>query len=91
MVRPSLPVMRAAHRLYERAGFARAPERDWSPVAGVELLAFAISFDLSELRQLARCGSVERSAIGWAVPLTLWMVTLLGRLSSSVTAKTYSP
>ena len=41
----SLPVMRAAHRLYERAGFERAPERDWSPVAGVDLLAFAISFD----------------------------------------------
>jgi ribosomal protein S18 acetylase RimI-like enzyme len=40
----SLPVMRAAHRLYERAGFERAPERDWSPVAGVELLAFTISF-----------------------------------------------
>src|SRR4051812_22375218 len=32
--------MRAAHRLYERAGFRRAPERDWSPIPGVELLAF---------------------------------------------------
>jgi len=36
----SLPVMRAAHRVYERAGFRRAPERDWSPAAGVDLLAF---------------------------------------------------
>jgi ribosomal protein S18 acetylase RimI-like enzyme len=36
----SLPQMRAAHRVYERAGFHRAPGRDWSPVAGVELLAF---------------------------------------------------
>jgi ribosomal protein S18 acetylase RimI-like enzyme len=43
----SLPVMRAAHRLYERVGFERVPERDWSPVPGVELLAFAISFDRS--------------------------------------------
>ena len=41
----SLPVMRAAHRIYERVGFERAPERDWSPVPGVELLAFAIPFD----------------------------------------------
>jgi ribosomal protein S18 acetylase RimI-like enzyme len=41
----SMPVMRAAHRLYERVGFERVPERDWSPVPGVELLAFAISFD----------------------------------------------
>jgi GNAT superfamily N-acetyltransferase len=37
----SLPQMRAAHRVYERLGFRRAPERDWSPVAGVQLLAFA--------------------------------------------------
>lgn len=40
----SLPVMRAAHRIYEHVGFERAPERDWSPVPGVELLAFAITF-----------------------------------------------
>jgi ribosomal protein S18 acetylase RimI-like enzyme len=39
----SLAEMRAAHRIYERLGFRRAPERDWSPVQGVELLAFAIS------------------------------------------------
>jgi GNAT superfamily N-acetyltransferase len=36
----SLPEMRAAHRVYERAGFRRAPGRDWSPAEGVELLAF---------------------------------------------------
>jgi GNAT superfamily N-acetyltransferase len=40
----SLPEMRAAHRIYERAGFRRAPRRDWSPVPGVELLAFALRF-----------------------------------------------
>ena len=36
----SLPSMRSAHRLYARAGFTRAPERDWSPVPGVDLLSF---------------------------------------------------
>ena len=40
----SLPVMRAAHHIYERVGFERVPERDWSPVPGVELLAFAVCF-----------------------------------------------
>jgi ribosomal protein S18 acetylase RimI-like enzyme len=40
----SLPEMHAAHRIYERFGFRRVPERDWSPVPGVDLLAFAISF-----------------------------------------------
>jgi ribosomal protein S18 acetylase RimI-like enzyme len=38
----SLATMRAAHRIYDRLGFRRAPERDWSPVAGVDLLAFAV-------------------------------------------------
>jgi GNAT superfamily N-acetyltransferase len=36
----SLPAMRAAHRVYRRLGFRRAPERDWSPVPGVDLVAF---------------------------------------------------
>jgi len=30
---------KAAQRLYERTGFVREPERDWTPVAGVRLLA----------------------------------------------------
>lgn len=32
--------MTPAHRLYVGAGFRRIPERDWSPVPGVDLLAF---------------------------------------------------
>jgi len=31
--------MRTAHRLYQRLGFVRAPERDWSPRPDVTLLA----------------------------------------------------
>lgn len=31
-----------AHRLYERAGFVRAPAFDWSPGPGVVLLAFVL-------------------------------------------------
>jgi ribosomal protein S18 acetylase RimI-like enzyme len=38
----SQPTMRAAHRIYERLGFTRDPERDWSPLPGVVLLAFAL-------------------------------------------------
>lgn len=40
MVLSSLPDMRDAHRLYARRGYQRAPERDWSPVPGTELIAF---------------------------------------------------
>jgi len=34
--------MRAAHRLYERLGFVRTPERDWSPQPGVDLITYAL-------------------------------------------------
>ncbi len=36
------PRMTAAHRLYERLGFTRLPERDWSPMPGVDLLVYAL-------------------------------------------------
>ena len=42
MVLSTDPLMTAAHRLYERVGFTRLPERDWSPVPGVDLLVYAI-------------------------------------------------
>jgi GNAT superfamily N-acetyltransferase len=35
--------MHAAHRLYARLGFVRAPARDWSPIAGVDLLVFELA------------------------------------------------
>jgi ribosomal protein S18 acetylase RimI-like enzyme len=34
--------MTSAHRLYERLGFVRVPERDWSPRADVHLLAYEL-------------------------------------------------
>ncbi|WP_395692535.1 GNAT family N-acetyltransferase [Nocardioides sp.] len=40
VVLSSLAEMTAAHRVYERHGFRRAPERDWSPMPGVHLIAF---------------------------------------------------
>jgi ribosomal protein S18 acetylase RimI-like enzyme len=42
VVLSSLPVQRPAHRLYERLGFRRTPDLDWSPVQGVELLGFRL-------------------------------------------------
>ncbi|MFE9422925.1 GNAT family N-acetyltransferase [Kitasatospora sp. NPDC006697] len=38
------PGMRAAHRIYERIGFQRAPERDWRPAPEVELWVYALRF-----------------------------------------------
>jgi ribosomal protein S18 acetylase RimI-like enzyme len=42
VVLSSTPGMAAAHRLYERLGFGRYPERDWQPMPGVQLLAFRL-------------------------------------------------
>jgi ribosomal protein S18 acetylase RimI-like enzyme len=36
------PDMLAAHRLYQRAGFRRLPDRDWSPEPGIQLLAYGL-------------------------------------------------
>jgi GNAT superfamily N-acetyltransferase len=45
----SIDTMSTAHRLYARLGFRRYPERDWSPVPGIELLAFQL--DLADVPQ----------------------------------------
>ncbi len=37
--------MKAAHHLYEEAGFSRLPERDWSPEPGVTLLAYGLALE----------------------------------------------
>jgi ribosomal protein S18 acetylase RimI-like enzyme len=42
MVLSTDPRMTAAHRLYERLGFTRLPERDWSPLPGVGLRVYAL-------------------------------------------------
>jgi ribosomal protein S18 acetylase RimI-like enzyme len=34
--------MHAAHHVYERAGFVRVPERDWSPAEGFVLLTYRL-------------------------------------------------
>ncbi|GAB2883961.1 GNAT family N-acetyltransferase [Nocardioides pacificus] len=38
----SLSDQTTAHRLYERMGFVRAPERDWYPEEGLALLVFKL-------------------------------------------------
>jgi GNAT superfamily N-acetyltransferase len=42
MVLSTDPRMTAAHRLYERLGFSRLPERDWSPMPGIDLLVYSL-------------------------------------------------
>ncbi|TDD45359.1 GNAT family N-acetyltransferase [Kribbella antibiotica] len=34
--------MKTAHRIYERLGFKRLPERDWSPIPGIDLYAYEL-------------------------------------------------
>ena len=42
VVLSSQPVQADAHRLYERLGFHRTPEKDWSPAPGIDLLGFRL-------------------------------------------------
>lgn len=42
LVMSSAVYMTTAHRLYERLGFTRLPDRDWSPIPGVDLYAFTL-------------------------------------------------
>lgn len=42
MVLSTGPLMTAAHRLYERLGFTRLPERDWTPVPGIDLRVYEL-------------------------------------------------
>ncbi|TDU82429.1 acetyltransferase (GNAT) family protein [Kribbella voronezhensis] len=42
VVMSSARPMTTAHRIYERLGFTRLPERDWSPRPGVDLYAFTL-------------------------------------------------
>jgi ribosomal protein S18 acetylase RimI-like enzyme len=43
------PDMKAAQHLYERAGFSRLPDRDWSPEPGVTLLAYTLDLEKERL------------------------------------------
>ena len=47
--------MTVAHRIYERAGFLRTPDRDWSPMPGVHLLTYELV-----LRWCGLCGESGR-------------------------------
>ncbi|WP_020671093.1 GNAT family N-acetyltransferase [Amycolatopsis nigrescens] len=49
VVLSSLDVMHTAHRLYQRLGFTRLPERDWHPAPGVHLLAYQLPVATSQL------------------------------------------
>lgn len=40
IVLSTLPRMQSAHRIYERLGFVRTPERDWEPEEGVLLITY---------------------------------------------------
>lgn len=41
----TMPQMTGAQELYERLGFQRAPDDDWSPAPHVRLLAYALRWD----------------------------------------------
>ncbi len=45
LVLSTQPGMLAARRIYESRGFVRDPDRDWSPVPGLTLMAYVLGLD----------------------------------------------
>ena len=45
VVLSSLDQMHAAHRLYERMGFRRLPERDWFPTPEITLVSYVLDLE----------------------------------------------
>jgi ribosomal protein S18 acetylase RimI-like enzyme len=43
VVLSTAPTMHAAHRLYERRGYERAPTRDWAPGDEIDLLVYRLA------------------------------------------------
>lgn len=43
VVMSTMPAMVHAHRLYERIGFVRTPERDWAPLPHLPLMTYRIT------------------------------------------------
>lgn len=43
LVLSTQPAMHAAHRLYERLGFVRTPDRDWQPLPEITLWTYALT------------------------------------------------
>ena len=67
------PNMTAAHRLYERLGFRRTPERDWSPLPGVDLLTYELDLHAfadggNELEPPRYCGACGRRMVVQVIP-----------------------
>jgi ribosomal protein S18 acetylase RimI-like enzyme len=50
------PTMAAARHLYQAAGFTRLPDRDWSPVPGLTLIAYGLRLPGAELAAGAWAG-----------------------------------
>jgi GNAT superfamily N-acetyltransferase len=40
----SLDAMHAAHRIYDRMGFVRSPDRDWWPTPEIRLITYRLEF-----------------------------------------------
>ncbi|MGW1228022.1 GNAT family N-acetyltransferase [Streptomyces sp. NPDC001515] len=47
LVLSTQPAMRGAHRIYERLGFVRTPERDWDPIDDLRLLTYRLELHSS--------------------------------------------
>ncbi|MCY7373471.1 MAG: GNAT family N-acetyltransferase [Spirochaetaceae bacterium] len=60
--------MHAAHRIYERLGFVRAPERDWWPSSEVLLIAYHLDLTTGPLEPPRFCPQCRRRMVVQVLP-----------------------
>jgi len=64
----TMSTMHTAHRIYERLGFVRAPERDWWPTPEVLLLAYHLDLTTGPLEPPRYCPQCRRRMVVQVLP-----------------------
>lgn len=60
--------MHSAHRIYERLGFVRAPERDWWPAPEILLIAYHLDLTTGPLEPPRYCPQCRRRMVVQVLP-----------------------
>ena len=64
----TMSTMDSAHRIYERLGFVRAPERDWRPRPDVLLIAYHLDLTTGALEPPRYCPQCRRRMVVQVLP-----------------------
>ena len=64
----TMSTMHSAHRIYERLGFVRAPERDWRPAPEILLISYHLDLTTGPLEPPRYCAQCRRRMVVQVLP-----------------------